>query len=274
MQVTITDVALPDVQAGEEDRGIAIEAVGVQGLRYPITVRLPDGSEHPTYCEAELTVPLAADTRGTHMSRFVEALHAHRSRISPDGVLALTRDVSERLGGAGATVELRFPLFVDRSAPVTERPALLAVDCLLSAKVSDQSMTVTVGLRVPVTSLCPCSKEISDYSAHSQRGYITVRAVDDGRASEGHGISPHDLLAVCDGAASAPVYPLLKRSDERHVTMQAYDRPAFVEDLARDVAFALQADDRVSSFTVEVVNQESIHNHQAVARIAWQRRAT
>ena len=124
---------------------------------------------------------------------------------------------------------------------------------------------------MPVTSLCPCSKEIADYSAHSQRGHVLVEVLD-GRWSAGDsGLWPEELLAVCDRAASAPIYPLLKRPDERHVTMLAYDRPAFVEDLAREVALALKEDERVAGFDLEVVNQESIHDHQAFARLGWRR---
>jgi GTP cyclohydrolase IB len=268
----IANIELPDVQTAADTRGVALEAVGVNGLRYPITVVLPDGTRQQTICEAELTVPLEADARGTHMSRFVEALHEHRDSMSPAGVLALAHRVSGRLDGRGANVELRFPLFVERPAPVTDEPALLTIDCALAVKIAgDGGTTVQVGLRAPVTALCPCSKEIADYSAHSQRGHLTITAVDSAWATGGSGLWPHELLAVCDEAGSAPIYPLLKRPDERHVTMLAYDRPAFVEDLARDVAVALKADERVLAFTVEAVNQESIHDHQAVARVSWRR---
>ena len=266
------DLQLPDVQDGREARGIALEAVGVNGLRYPIAVQLPDGTRQQTICEAELSVPLGAGTRGTHMSRFVQALHEHRDAMSPAGALALARDISRRLDGRGASVTLEFPLFVERPAPVTGETALLTIDNTLSVEVAqDDSATVRVGLRAPVTALCPCSKEIADYSAHSQRGYLSISAVDGAWASGGSGVWPHELLAICDEAGSAPIYPLLKRPDERHVTMLAYNRPAFVEDLARDVALALQADERVIAFSVEAVNQESIHDHQAVARVSWRR---
>lgn len=269
---TLASIALPDVQAGAETRGVALEAVGVTGLRYPVSVASPDGARQQTICDAQLTVPLDAESRGTHMSRFVEALHAHRDDITPAGVLALARDVSERLDGRGANVELCFPLFVDRAAPVTGDPAFLTIDCTLRAAVTHAGdAAVQIGVRAPVTALCPCSKEIADYSAHSQRGYLTISAVDAAWAVGGSGLWPHELLAVCDEAGSAPIYPLLKRADERQVTMRAYDHPAFVEDLARDVAIALQSDERVQAFSVEAVNQESIHDHQAVARVSWRR---
>jgi GTP cyclohydrolase I len=268
----IAHIELPDVQAGTETRGVALDAVGVTSLRYPVTVELPDRSRQQTICDAELTVPLEATSRGTHMSRFVEAIHDHRNAMSPRGVLSLARSVAARLDGQGARVAVQFPLFVDRPAPLTEQPALLTIDCMLAATISEADRpTVQVGLRAPITALCPCSKEIADYSAHSQRGYLTITAVDGTWADGGSGLWPHELLAVCDAAGSAPIYPLLKRHDERHVTMLAYDRPAFVEDLARDVAVALQADGRVLAFTLEAMTQESIHDHQAVARVSWRR---
>ena len=268
----VAHLELPDIQSGTETRGVALGSVGVTGLRYPITVELPDRTRQQTICEAELTAPLDATSRGTHMSRFVEALHKHRAGMSPGGVLSLAQDVSARLDGRGARVALHFPLFIDRPAPVTEEPALLTIDCMLAASIPDAGRpTVQVGLRAPITALCPCSKEIADYSAHSQRGYVTITAVDGAWADGGSGLWPHELLVICDAAGSAPVYPLLKRHDERHVTMLAYDRPAFVEDLARDVSVALQSDRRVLAFTVEAVNHESIHDHQAVARVSWRR---
>jgi GTP cyclohydrolase I len=267
----VIELGLPDVQMGSNSRGIALEAVGVSGLRYPITVALPDGSRQQTTADAELTVPLEAHLRGTHMSRFVEALHERRDEISPLGVLALARDVSARLGGHGALARLRFPLSVDRPAPITRKPALMLLDCSIAARVDPDTSEVEIGLRAPVTALCPCSKEIADYSAHSQRGYVNIIVADGSWGIGKRGMWPHDLLSVCDTASSAPIYPLLKRPDERYVTMRAYDRPAFVEDLARDVASALRVDDRVRAYSVEVSNQESIHDHQAVARTAWRR---
>ena len=132
----IANIELPDVQTSPDARGVALEAVGVNGLRYPITVVLPDGTRQQTICEAELTVPLDASTRGTHMSRFVEALHEHRDSMSPAGVLALALTVSERLDGHGAQVQLRFPLFVERVAPVTDEPALLTIDCVLAVSIA------------------------------------------------------------------------------------------------------------------------------------------
>jgi GTP cyclohydrolase I len=262
---------LPDIQAGAEERGVALDDVGISGLRYPLIAERADGSRQPTIGEAQLAVALDAQTRGTHMSRFVEALHEQREAVSPASVLTMARDLAARLDANEATIRLAFPLFVPRKAPVTGQEALLGIDCVLVARVGEKSAEVRVGARLPVTSLCPCSKEIADYSAHSQRGHVTIEALDNCWTCGAPGLWPEELLAVCDKAASAPIYPLLKRQDERHVTMLAYDRPAFVEDLAREVALALQADKRIAGLDLEVVNQESIHDHQAFTRFAWKR---
>jgi GTP cyclohydrolase FolE2 len=245
--------------------------VGISGLRYPATVELADGSTQQTICEAQLTVSLAANVRGTHMSRFVEALHDRHEALSPAGVLVIAQELAMRLDAEEAAVRLTFPLFIAREAPVTGQEALLGIDCTLAARAGRAGCNVQVGAHLPVTSLCPCSKEISDYSAHSQRGYVKIEVVDACWPGGATGLWPEELLTVCDRAASAPIYPLLKRSDERHVTMLAYDRPAFVEDLAREIALTLKADERVACFDLEVVNQESIHDHQAFARLAWRR---
>jgi GTP cyclohydrolase IB len=270
MSLLVEDT-LPDVQSGGDERNVALDDVGIAGLRYPARIECADGSSQQTICDVQLGVALPASRRGTHMSRFVEALHEQREALSPAGVLALARHLATRLETDEAAITLSYPLFVEREAPVSGRDALLGIDCTLAVRSGPAKEEVQVGARVPVTSLCPCSKEIADYSAHSQRGHVLVKVLDNRWSAGDDGLWPEELLAVCDRAASAPIYPLLKRSDERHVTMLAYDRPAFVEDLTRDVALALKADERVAGFDLEVVNQESIHDHQAFARLAWRR---
>ncbi|HEV7939072.1 MAG TPA: GTP cyclohydrolase FolE2 [Solirubrobacteraceae bacterium] len=268
----LVEGTLPDVQAGDDERGVALDEVGISGLRYPATIECADGSLQQTICEAQLAVALAAPTRGTHMSRFVEALHEQRGTLSPVSILATARGLAARLDADEAAIRFAFPLFLSRKAPVTRQEALLGIDCTLTARSrTNGAGEVRIGARVPVTSLCPCSKEIADYSAHSQRGHVLIEVLDGRWPIGAPGLWPEELLTVCDQAASAPIYPLLKRPDERHVTMLAYDRPAFVEDLARDVALALKADERVDGFDLEVVNQESIHDHQAFARLEWRR---
>ncbi len=262
---------LPDVQARDDERGVSLDDVGISGLRYPATVECSDGSRQQTICEAQLSVSLTAQMRGTHMSRFVETLHEHHEAVSPEGILSMTRELVGRLEVNQAAIKLKYPLFVARTAPVTGRKTLLGIDCTLAARVGLDGAQLSVGVHVPITSLCPCSKEIADYGAHSQRGYVTINALDGRWANGDEGLWPEELLTVCDRAASAPIYPLLKRPDERHVTMLAYDRPAFVEDVAREVALALQTDERILGFDLEVINQESIHDHQALARLRWRR---
>jgi GTP cyclohydrolase I len=262
---------LADVQADGDTRGVALNDVGVSGLRYPASIELLDGTSQQTICEAQLTVSLAAEVRGTHMSRLVEALHERHRALSPAAVLAIAQELAARLDAEEAEVDLAFPLFISREAPVTGQTALLGIDCTLAARAGVAGSQLRIGARVPVTSLCPCSKEISDYSAHSQRGYVRINALDHRWICSEAGLWPQELLEICDQAASAPIYPVLKRPDERHVTMLAYDKPAFVEDLARDIAVTLKADERLAGFELEVVNQESIHDHQAFARLTWKR---
>ena len=263
--------ALRDVQAELDQRGIAIEHVGVSDVRYPLRMLRRDGSVEPTVCSAELTVRLEAEHRGTHMSRFLEALRSADSPWSPQAALSLAGDLTSRLDVAAAGLRVTFPLFVKRRAPVTASEALLAIDCELAASVSESGSELWIGATLPLTSLCPCSKEIADYSAHSQRGHLVVKVLDGCWQHGNAGIWPEELLEIADAVASAPIYPILKRADERYVTMQAYDNPAFVEDLARDSARALMDDERIAGFQLSVSNQESIHDHQAVARLEWRR---
>jgi GTP cyclohydrolase IB len=263
--------ALADVQTNGDTRGVALDDVGISDLRYPASVVLADGTRQHTICEAQLAVSLAADVRGTHMSRFVELLHDSHHAVSPAGVLVMAEQLATRLDAAEASVDLAFPLFVAREAPVSGQTALLGIDCRLVARAGAAGGQLCIGARVPVTSLCPCSKEISDYSAHSQRGYVKITTLDSRWIVGTPGLWPQELLEICDQAASAPVYPVLKRPDERRVTMLAYDKPAFVEDLARDISLELKGDERIAGFELEVVNHESIHDHQAFARLRWER---
>lgn len=261
---------LPDVQEQTDTRDVALDEVGIAGLSYPVSVVGADGEVQSTVAEVDMTVSLASSVRGTHMSRLVEVLHEARHHVAPGTALEMAALLRQRLSADQAQVSLSFPLFVEREAPVSARLSMLRLDCRLDGHSGADGDTTRLGVVVPVTSLCPCSKEISDYGAHSQRGRIDITVVH-ARASGDADIWPEELLAIADAAASAPIIPLLKRADERHLTMAAYDKPAFVEDLARDVAVALRADRRVAAFSVAVSNAESIHDHQAVARVRWRR---
>jgi MptA/FolE2 family GTP cyclohydrolase len=254
---------LAAVQAEPDARGVEIDEVGIDQVSYPIDVLRPDGSTQPTVADVELVAGLRADRRGAHMSRFVEVLEVFHADIDAASVVEMARALRSRAESHRAKVVFRFPLFIAREAPITGETALMRFDCRYEGRSSTARDSFVLGVTAPITSLCPCSKEISDYGAHSQRGRVEVEA----ETVEAQSLTPDELLAVLEAAASAPIYPLLKRADERHVTMQAYDNPAFVEDVARDVALALSHDPRVERFSVMVANEESIHNHRAVARI-------
>jgi GTP cyclohydrolase I len=196
------------------------------------------------------------------MSRFVQALAEYDTVLDQRACAALAEQLRDRLNSARATLTLEFPYFIERTAPVSALPGMVDVEATIGA-VAAESTEVRVGVRVPVTSLCPCSREISDYGAHNQRGYVEIDVV----CEAAEQVWFEDLIDVAESAASAPIYSLLKRVDERHVTMTAYENPAFVEDIARDVVVALRQDARVREYVVRVTNQESIHNHNAIATI-------
>lgn len=260
---------LPDVQASGDSRAVCLDAVGISGFAMPITVMGPDGTVQSTVADVEMTVTVPADVKGTHMSRFVEEAITLRA-LTPGVVLNFARTLAARLDAPAASAEFRFPLFIERAAPVTGLTAPHRYDVCLRASVGPSEVMVRVGVSAPVKSLCPCSREISDYGAHSQRGIVELE-VESPAWDGGEGIWPHELFAYADEAGSAQIYPLLKRPDERAVTMQAYDTPAFVEDIARDVVVAVRADARCASWKVAVTNQESIHAHQAIARVSGRR---
>lgn len=253
--------SLQDVQAQADGRGVAIDEVGICDLRYPVEVVGRRGIQS-TVATVHATVALPAGVRGTHMSRFVESLAERLGPLDPQSCASLAEDVCERLASCEATVGFQFAYFIERDAPVSGLSGLVDLEASVEATASDTT-TVRVGVRVPVTSLCPCSREISDYGAHNQRGHVEINVV----CRPGAWVSFEDLVDLADAAASAPIFSLLKRVDERAVTMTAYENPAFVEDIARDVVVALRADRRVSEYTVRVINQESIHNHNAIATI-------
>lgn len=262
---------LPDVHAAGDARGLALDEVGITGMTLPVTVLGPEGDHQATVAEAELTVVLPADERGTHMSRFVQQL-TELGSVTPAEVVHTALSLRQRLTAPESRVTLRFPLFVQRTAPATGLCAPHRYDAWIHvwSTATSEHDAVQIGVRAPVTSLCPCSREISDYGAHSQRGYVELEVNSPGWLT-GTGVWPHELFAYADGSGSAAVHPLLKRPDEREVTMQAYDNPAFVEDIARDVVLVVKEDERCAAWTVTVVNHESIHDHQAIARVRGRR---
>lgn len=258
---------LQDVQNQFDDRDIAIDAVGIASLRYPIVVAGRDSDSQRTAATAAMDVHLPAHLKGTHMSRFVEVLDHYAARISVSTAAEIVSVLRDRLQSEHARIALKFPYFLERTAPVSGMRSMSDYQGRLVAEANNSETAVTVGVSVPLTSLCPCSKEVSDYGAHNQRGYLDI----DARCQPHTPVWLEDLVELAETCGSAPIYPLLKRVDERHVTMQAYDNPVFVEDIARQAALALKADQRINQFVVRVANQESIHNHEAVARITWER---
>ncbi len=270
--MTIVTTPLLDVQNLPDARAIPIDQVGVSDLRYPIVVLDRSHGRQQTVANLSLSVGLPHHCKGTHMSRFIEVLNEHRGEMTMRTLPTILRRLKERLDAERARIEVRFPYFLERVAPVSGATALMDYECSFAGEANDGDDDFVLGVRVPVASLCPCSKGISDYGAHNQRGYVTIE-VRGGRDEGGHPalIWIEELVDIAEASASAPVYPLLKRPDERHVTMQAYDNPAFVEDIVRAVAVRLQADERVAWFRAHVVNHESIHNHSAFARIEWYR---
>lgn len=263
---------LEDVQSRGDERRISIDQVGVSGLRYPIVVLDREQEKQQTVAYLSLAVDLPHHFKGTHMSRFLEVLNEHRGEVTMNTLPTILRDLRERLDAKSARVEVAFPYFLERIAPVSGARALMDYECSFAGEANGSMEDFVLGVNVPVTTLCPCSKAISDYGAHNQRGYVHMEVRT--RRAENHRpelIWIEELVEAAEQSASAPVYPLLKRPDERHVTMQAHDNPVFVEDVVRNVAVRLQNDERISWFRVRVENHESIHNHSAFAQIEWSR---
>jgi GTP cyclohydrolase IB len=261
-----------DVQSRHDSRGMPLDQVGVRDIRCPITVLDRAAEKQHTVASMSLAVSLPHHFKGTHMSRFIEALERHRGELTMRTMPELLEDLRTCLDAERARVEVRFPYFLSRSAPASGATALMDYQCWFIGEGGAADSSFTMGVEVPVTSLCPCSKEISDYGAHNQRGHISIELQTcPTAAGEKQLVWIEELISIAERSASAPVYPLLKRSDERHVTMQAYDNPVFVEDMVRSVAVELQADQRVGWFSVRAVNQESIHNHNAYAAVEWTR---
>lgn len=251
--------AIEDVQAQRDERRLAIDAVGISRLKIPIQVEDAGEVQH-TVAEVRCAVELPPEHRGTHMSRFVALLAEEKKPVSARALPELLAAMTERLDARAAEVEFRFPFFALKQAPVTGVTGPMDYEVRLAARLAGGTTRVTTDVTVPVTSLCPCSKKISAYGAHNQRSHVRVSV-------EGVGCSIGQLIALVESEASAPLYGLLKRADEKRVTEQAYENPKFVEDMVRDVALRLKDLPGIGYFRVEVENFESIHNHSAYAVI-------
>jgi GTP cyclohydrolase I len=252
--------AVEDVQGRADTRHIAIDRVGIKDIRHPVRVKDRSAGEQHTVATFNMYVNLPHNFKGTHMSRFVEILH-HAPEISVDSFRAMLVQMTERLDADAGHIEMAFPLFVSKRAPVTGVESLMDYQAALIGECCHGETTLWVRVVVPVTSLCPCSKKISERGAHNQRSHITITA----RLLEHMWIE--ELIDVAESEASCELYGILKRPDEKYVTERAYDNPKFVEDMVRDVALRLDAEPRISSYVVESENFESIHNHSAYALI-------
>jgi GTP cyclohydrolase IB len=253
---------LPDTQSIADARHIAIARVGVKDVLHPLRVRTAGASDQHTVAHVDMYVGLSEHVKGTHMSRFIEILQAYDEPIDVESLRRLLHVMLERLHAASGSIELRFPYFIRKRAPVSGVESMMDYRVSYHAAVTPaRGFRATLKVVVPVTSLCPCSKEISDYGAHNQRSHITISA------SVTDGMSIDDLIAIAEEEASCELWSVLKRPDEKYVTERAYDNPKFVEDVVRDVALRLNRDPRVRSYAVESENFESIHNHSAYALV-------
>ena len=255
-----TAAGIEDVQSRADTRRLPINRVGVKDVYHPVRVKDRSGGEQHTIANFNMYVNLPHDFKGTHMSRFIEILH-HEREISVDSFRALLEEMTQRLNADAGHIEMSFPYFVMKKAPVSGVESLMDYRASLIGERRDGHTSMWIKVVVAVTSLCPCSKKISDYGAHNQRSHITITA----RIREHIWIE--ELIDIAEKEASCELYGILKRPDEKYVTEHAYDNPKFVEDMVRDIALRLNHDQRVLAYVVESENFESIHNHSAYALI-------
>jgi len=252
---------MEDVQARADTRRLPIDKVGIKGIRHPVRVRDRSGGDQHTIATFDMFVTLPHNFKGTHMSRFVEVLNNHEYEITVDSFRVMLKEMTELLEAESGYIQMQFSYFINKSAPVSGVRSLMDYDVTLSGSFGGDGTCMRVKVVVPVTSLCPCSKAISDYGAHNQRSHVTVDAKTDAF------VWIEELIDIVESEASCELYGLLKRPDEKYVTEKAYDNPKFVEDMVRDVAARLNEDDRILGYVVESENFESIHNHSAYACI-------
>jgi len=255
-----------DMQNQPDFRNIPIDKVGIKGLKYPVTVRDKTQTSQSTVAEISMYVDLPHQCKGTHMSRFVELLHIFRSQISLESLTSILEDMKATLGAQSSHIEISFPYFIEKKSPSTQSRGLMDYNCtIVGSSNSDNGADIVLKVAVPVTSVCPCSKEISDYGAHNQRGEVLVCSRFD------KFIWIEDIVNLVEQSASCDIFSVLKRADEKFVTEKAYNNPKFVEDIARDVAKQLIEDENITWFSVSTENFESIHNHSAYAYIEHSR---
>ncbi|MDH5546882.1 MAG: GTP cyclohydrolase FolE2 [Gammaproteobacteria bacterium] len=252
---------IADVQNSSDTRRIPIDKVGIKDIRHPVRVKDRSGGEQHTIALFNMYVNLPHNFKGTHMSRFVEILNQHEREISVDSFGDMLAEMTEKLEAESGHIEMSFPYFVNKEAPISKVSALMDYEVTFIGEITGDKSDLIIKVIVPVTSLCPCSKKISDYGAHNQRSHVTITV-----RTEGF-VWIEELIDLVEKEASCELYGLLKRPDEKYVTERAYDNPKFVEDMVRDIASRLNADKRIVAYTVESENFESIHNHSAYALI-------
>jgi GTP cyclohydrolase IB len=258
---------IPDVQSTPDSRKLAIDKVGIKAIRHPMRIQERAGGAQHTVATFNMYVCLPHQFKGTHMSRFVQILEEHEREITVETFQVMLREMVEKLEAEEGHIEMAFPYFIEKKAPVSGVKSLMDYDVTFIAQILKGERCFAMKVLVPVTSLCPCSKKISDYGAHNQRSHVTVTA------HTRDFVWIEEIIDLIEKQASSELYGLLKRPDEKFVTERAYDNPKFVEDMVRDVAALLNLDERITRYVVESENFESIHNHSAYALIERDKRS-
>ncbi len=261
MNKPISPESIEDVQSTPDKRQLDIDQVGIKSIKHPIIVKDKTGGAQHTVANFNMYVHLPHNFKGTHMSRFVEILNENDKELSVESFEGILRAMLKKLESVSCNLEMVFPYFIKKTAPISGVKSVLDYEVSFFGKIINGSYTNTTKVVVPVTSLCPCSKKISDYGAHNQRSHVTVTI------EANDFIWIEDIINIVEKQASSELYGLLKRVDEKYVTEKAYNNPKFVEDMVRDIAQDLKAHKKINTFIVESENFESIHNHSAYALI-------
>lgn len=265
--VKIETSEIPDVQSSRDTRNIAIDKVGIKDIRHPVVIKDRAGREQHTVAMFNMYVSLPHNFKGTHMSRFVEILNQNEYEITVESFTKIITEMVEILNAEDGHIEMTFPYFVSKAAPVTAVKSLMDYEVSFIGEVKNGKPIVSIKIIIPVTSLCPCSKDISERGAHNQRSHVTIHV------QTKYFIWIEELIDIVEDLASCELYGLLKRPDEKYVTERAYDNPKFVEDIVRDIAIKFNQDDRINAYTIESENFESIHNHSAYAMLSFNKEA-
>ena len=252
---------MKDMQNTADHRNLSLNKVGVKNIHYPVKILDKADRHQHTSAELDLYVNLPHHFKGTHMSRFIEVFHAHSHDIRMSNFHQMLEKIRQALQAEIAHGEIRFPFFMEKTAPVSGQASIMKYNCKFVGEKAADRREFYVGIEVPVLTLCPCSKEISAYGAHNQRGHVRILV------ELGEFFWIEDMIALIENCASAPLYTLLKREDEKYITELSYDNPVFVEDLVREVTLRIEEDGQFPWFSVEAENMESIHNHDAYACI-------